>query len=189
MSSALALAMVGSAHADTIVTFADPATTGATPVFALTGNQLTGGWSGTGLTLLTPGLAAPNYLNATFQMTPVTVTLIVPGLFSTSAGSLSFFDGANPLLTISFQAGFLNSPFSFGASDFIGQGVAFSGPVVTSPFLDESFAFSFANYTPTAGGFTVTSAFTSSANPEIPAPAGFAGFAIGALVLARRRRS
>lgn len=184
-----ALGIAGAASADTICTFADPATTGATPVFSLTGNVLSGGWAGSGLNLLTPGLGVGDYPNATFQMTPLTVNLLFPGLYSTTGGTVTFLDQNSVLLfQITFLGGLLNSPLSFGASDFVGQGVTFSGPIIPNGLYDESFSFSFANFTPTQAGFNVTSAFTSSANVEIPGPATLAGLAVGGLVAGRRRR-
>ena len=83
-------AFVGSAQAATILTFADPADGPSTPLFTLAGGQLTGGWASgnTGLTLETPGLAAPDFVNAWFDFTPVTVTPTMEGL-SPAATALS----------------------------------------------------------------------------------------------------
>jgi len=60
----------------------------------------------------------------------------------------------------------------------------FSGPLVTTPLVDEAFAFSFANRTVTPEGVTWTAAFTSSAIPE-PSTAVLLG--VGLVILLRRR--
>ena len=54
-SSGFAVA-AASAGTITIATFADTAADSSTPVFTLAGDQFQGGWSSTGLNLLTPGL-------------------------------------------------------------------------------------------------------------------------------------
>jgi len=184
-----ALAVVGAAQADTVATFADPAASPATPLFALTGNVLSGGWSGSGLNLLTPGTPAPDYSNVTFTMTPLVVTPLLPGFATTNAGQIDFFDGANPIFRIEFDSGFLTSPASFGGSDFVGQNVRFSGAVLGGNVsTNEAFAFSFANPISSQTGYTVTSAFTSSADLRIPGPATLVGAGMGFLVAGRRRR-
>ncbi len=184
-----ALALVGAAQADTVATFADPAASPATPLFALTGPVLSGGWAGTGLNLLTPGTAAPDYTDVTFLMTPLVVTPVLPGFATTNAGRIDFFDGMNPIFTIEFDSGFLTSPSSFGGSDFVGQNVRFSGAVLGGSIAsNEAFSFSFANPIPNQAGYTVTSAFTSSAELRIPGPATLAGAGVGLLLAARRRR-
>lgn len=174
----------GAASAGTFATFADPSTSSATPLFVLAGNTLSGGWSGSGLTLQTPGSSAPDYANVTWQMTPL--TRIGPAPFSLfSGGNIQFFDSSNAMIfRIDFSSSYLAEPISFGATDFIGQNVVFSGPIVDSPTSAESFAFSFANQVATDDGMTATAAFTSSAVPTPGAAAllGLAGFT------ARRRR-
>lgn len=183
------LALAGAAQADTVATFADPAASPATPLFTLTGNVLSGGWAGTGLNLLTPGTAAPDFSNVTFTMTPLVVTPVLPGFATTNAGRVDFFDGVNPIFTIEFDSGFLTSPSSFGGSDFVGQNVRFSGVVLGgSAATNEAFAFSFANPISNQFGYTVTSAFTSSAELRIPGPATLAGAGFGLLLAGRRRR-
>ncbi|MCP4594836.1 MAG: PEP-CTERM sorting domain-containing protein [bacterium] len=170
------------AGAATIVTFADPAPDGSTPLFELNGPTLVGGWSGTGLELLTPGTPAPDYSDVTFVISPLTVN----ALGRAAAGAVFFFDAlTNPILTITFSEAQLNAPFGFGATEFAAMhDVVFSGPIIPTPLTDESFSFSFANQMPTPGGFTSTAAFTSSAVPE---PATLALMAFGAMGLIRRR--
>lgn len=187
---AAAALSAASAHAATIVTFADPAMGPDTPLFVVNTmtNQLTGGWTDIGLTLETPGLAAPNFANARFTMSAVTLTSPLP--FATlGPGQIDFWDSSNnPLMTITFSGGLLTSSFGFGASEFQGNSVTFSGPILGGDVLtDESFAFSFANPVATATGYQATASFTSSAT--IPAPAGLGAMAMGGLMIGRRRRS
>jgi hypothetical protein len=100
-------------------------------------------------------------------MAPVPVVQVYPGLYLASAGAIQFYDSANnPIWRIDFDSALLNGSLSFGASDFIGQNVTFSGSIIPTPLTDEAFAFSFANPIATPNGFTVTAAFTSSAVPE-----------------------
>lgn len=184
------VAGAGVANADTVATFADPSSGPSTPVFSLTGNTLTGGWAGAGLNLLTPGTPAPDYTNITFVMTPLIVMPLVPGFALTSGGQIDFFDGLTNIFTIQFDGGTLTSPSGLGGSDFVGQNVRFSGPVLGGLLsANEAFAFSFANPVAHQGGYTVTSAFTSSADLRIPGPASLAGLACGLLAVGRRRRA
>lgn len=192
LSAIGALALGAAAHADTVATFADPASGPSTPLFTLTGNTLTGGWSGLGLTLQTPGTPAPDYTNVTFTMTPLMVIPLFNGFAATTGGAINFFDGMNPILQITFAGGFLTSPTGLGATDFNSQMVAFSGPALGGLIpSNESFAFSFANPValPQGGGYTATSAFTSSADLDVPGPASLAGLGMGMIFAARRRRA
>jgi len=181
----------GSAHAATIVTFADPASGPATPLFEVNSStaQLTGGWNAPGLLLETPGLAAPNFPDARFTLSAV--SLLSPLPFAVlGPGQLDFFDSSNALLmTISFSGGLLTSSFGFGASEFQGNNVTLSGPILGGDvFTDEAFAFSFANPVATPTGYQATASFTSSAT-LVPAPAGLAALGLGGLTLLRRRRA
>ncbi|RMF83043.1 MAG: hypothetical protein D6744_05435, partial [Planctomycetota bacterium] len=151
--------------AGTIATFADPAVDGSTPLFLVDSATLSGGWSGSGLTLITP-ISGQIFENATFSMTPVSIS----GGGILSAGTIQFFediaDGGGLILQIDFDAGTLNLPFGFGASFAAGDNVTFSGPIIPGPLTDETFAFSFANPQPAGQqGTSYTAAFTSSAIP------------------------
>jgi len=186
------------ANADTVATFADPASTPATPLFSFNSvtGVLTGGWTGTGLLLQTPGLPAPDFANARFAMTPISSLSNFGGFYNMGAGQLNFVDSSNnPLLTISFASATMTYALGLGASDFVGNGVTFSGPIVGAfPLIsNEAFSFSFANpvgvgpvNTQGVSSFTVTSSFTSSAT--IPAPGAMALLGVGGLMATRRRR-
>ena len=175
------------AQSQTIATFADPSA-GTPALFTFNGSTLVGGWSGAGLNLLTPGLIAPDYNNATFSMSPVAAVPVgPPGFYNTGPGAVSFFDVFNnPLLTISFSSGSLSTAI-FGASDFSANNVVFSGPILGGATLSsEAFSFAFANQVGSPSAFTATSSFTSSA--VIPAPGAFALVGLGGLAAFRRRR-
>lgn len=189
---ALAALLVGSAasltRADTIATFSDPAVDGTTPLFTFSSDggagSLSGSWSGLGLLFQTPGLAAPDFNDARFAMAPVAATG-GPTNWTLGAGTINFTDtGGAPLMTITFASGALSSPAEFGASDFVGQNVVFSGPIIPGGLSQESFAFSFANPVGTIEDYTVTAAFTSSAVPE---PSAIALLALGAFFATKRR--
>ncbi len=169
------------ANAGTVATFFDPAPDGSTPLFTLDGATLSGGWSGMGLDLVTP-INSGFYPNATFTMTNLTVL----DLFGTlSGGTIQFKDSiGNPLLRIDFNEAKLFQPVGFGASTFAGENVVFSGPIITTPLIEQMFSFSFANQSPAPNGASWTAAFTSSAVPE---PATLILLVIGGLVAARRR--
>jgi len=188
-----ATALVGSTQAATILTFADPASGPSTPLFQLSGGQLTGGWaSGSlGLTLETPGLAAPDYPNAWFDFSPVTVTPTgTPPFFTLGAGQIRFYEfgGVVPIATITFSGGLLTDALGFGASAFAGFDVEFSGPIVgPGTPSNEAISFSFANQVGAPTDYTATASFTSSAD-NIPAPASAALLGLGMLLVLRRRR-
>lgn len=190
--AALAAGGASVAQAETIATFADPSPSGATPVFTFASaggaGTLSGSWNGLGLNLLTPGLGAPDFADAQFTMPAVAATG-GGNIWALGAGSVSFFDSSNnPLFTISFQSGTLTSPVGTGASDFVGDNVTFSGPIIPAGSLtNEAFAFSFANPRGTIENYTVTSAFTSSAD-RIPEPSSLALIALGSAIGLMRRR-
>ncbi|NOX59533.1 MAG: PEP-CTERM sorting domain-containing protein [Planctomycetes bacterium] len=166
----------------TVATFADPATSSATPLFEMVGDKLSGGWSGAGLTLQTPGLPNIDYTDAKFTMTEITVNMDE----TTTGGMVSFFaSNDDPLFTITFASGEVNGDLGFGAADFVGNDVTITVPGFPFTLFDEAFSFSFANKVTTPNGFTVTAGFTSSATPE---PASMTLIAIGAAFVLRRRR-
>lgn len=184
-------AAASASNAMTIATFADPSL-GVPSLFEwnATTSTLTGGYTGTGLTLETPGLPGGDHPQATFSMAPMVATMVVGQVALFGPGSVQFFDSAaNPIFTISFDSAVLNSSLSFGASDFTGFNVSFSGSILEGLVpSEEAFAFSFANPVSTQNGFTVTSSFTSSAT-LVPTPGSVAMMALGGACLTRRRRS
>jgi hypothetical protein len=197
--SAIAVAVMfaagaSSAHAVsvTIATFDDPALGAATPLFQRNGLTLDGAWGGTGLLLQTPGSPAPDYPNATFVMSQLVVVNDFGAFANMSGGNIQFFDQFNaPILTMTFTGASLSNILGLGASDFLAQNVTFSGPIVAgfATITAEQFSFSFANPIITdSTHYTATSAFSSSANAEIPAPAIGSVFAISGLIALRRRR-
>ncbi len=167
----------------TVATFSDPALDGSTPLFELSGTSFTGGWFGLNLNLDMP-ITGSVWHDATFTLTPLTVT--GPGVLDD--GTIQFFksaaDGGGLALQIDFNTASL-APFGWGASDvFLGQDVTFSGPGIPPGLTSETFAFSFANPTPTSDGFTYTASFTSSAVPE---PSSLLLLALGVVKVLRRR--
>lgn len=183
MSAVAALLGSGSVGADTVTTFADPAIDGSTPLFERSGDTLSGGWSNTGLDLITP-ISGDVFPDAVFSMTDLTVG---PG-GALSAGVIEFHDfapGGVLLLRIEFDSALLFEPFGFGASEMSGQNVIFSGAIISAPLVEQSFAFGFANPVTTPAGATWTASFTSSAIPE---PSVVCLLALGAAAVCARRR-
>jgi MYXO-CTERM domain-containing protein len=169
--------------AQTVATFADPATDESTPLFTAGIGTLSGGWTGAGLDLVVP-IAGMTFADAVFEMDPV----VINPDDTLGAGTIRFYEDpgmANLVLQIDFDGGELHEPFGFGASFVSADNVTFSGPVITTSLEDEHFSFSFANpHFTTIDETTYTASFTSSAVPE---PATFALAAVGALCLMRRR--
>jgi hypothetical protein len=172
----------------TVATFADPAPNASAPLFSLTGNTLSGGWSGTGLSLDVP-VAGVVYHDATFAFSDLTV---LDGDGTLSGGTIEFFDSlSNSVLTIDFvgaqMLSFSEPPitviFGFAAADSANHDVSFAGPGVPGGLTEELFAFSFANPRTVGETTTWTASFTSSAIPE---PASLVLLALGAAVLRRR---
>lgn len=189
LAGVAAATFCGAANADTLATFADPSPGGAMPLFSYQAGILSGSWLLPGLTLQTPGLAAPDFPNATFVMTPLATIVALPGVTIMFGGSIQFFDQLNtPILNISFAGATLTNGISFGASDFVGQNVTISGSIVPYPVTQDAFAFSFANPVGSVSQFTATAAFTSSGTLDVPAPASAALFGLAGLSVTRRRR-
>lgn len=190
--SALALgfvAVTATSQAFTVATFADPAVNGSTPLFTFDSgaNTLDGGWTATGLTLLTPGWAAPDVTDAQFTMSTLALTPVVAGVYTTNGGTINFTDAlSNAVMTITFGSGTFVANNGVGGSDFSGNNVTFSGPGI-SGWSGETFNFSFANPEFNGNIATYTASFTSSAVPE---PATMVALASGVgLLMARRRRN
>ncbi|HPM84382.1 MAG TPA: PEP-CTERM sorting domain-containing protein [Candidatus Anammoximicrobium sp.] len=172
----------------TMVTFADPADDASTPLFTFDGAQFQGGWTGLNLNLLTPGLPLTGDIpDATFTMTTLSATQIVPGYYSLSGGTIEFFDASSVLVfRITFQSASLAPDIGFGASDLALQNVVFYDPAQpTQPFGQDRFAFSFANDAQVGDLSTWTASFTSSAIPE---PASMVLLVAGGLLISLRRR-
>ncbi len=190
----------------TIATFEDPAENSSTPLFKVDFNteRITSEWddnSHTGLNLNVVYSGTPPYTDAFFTMTDpggapgVEYTHGIGG-GDTSGGIIKFFNpGDNPatddpLIQIDFDSATL-SPTSLGGVELFGNDVTISGSEIEiggAILTDEAFSFSFANQVllPEEGGFTATSAFTSSAVPE-PATLALLGFGSLSLILRRRR--
>ncbi len=187
------LSAVSAAHATsvTIATFDDPSLNANSPLFTRNGSVFSGGWSGLGLLLRTPGTPAPDYADATFTLSPLTVVSDFGPFAFLSGGFVQFYDSSNnPVLRVDFSSAALSNVFSLGASDFNANNVTFSGAAVAGMTLSaEQFAFSFANPSITdTTHYTVTSAYTSSADAVIPAPGTALIAGVLGLGAARRRR-
>jgi hypothetical protein len=173
-----------SAASVTLATFADPSPGSSQPLFQVSSGILSGNWINLpGLTLQTPGLDGGTYPDAQFRMTNLTVG--AGGVLS--GGSILFQDSAsNNLFTINFDSGQLFEPIAFGSSDFSGNNVTLTGPIVPAGLSDEHFSFAFSNRDTSGNGTTYTAAFTLSGVPE-PASLGLLG--CGMALLAMRRRA
>ncbi len=153
-------------------------------------NQLSGNWTDLVDGNLVVNVGGTTYFNSSMTMAPVTATPVVavPGFYTLDRGSITFTNISTPnYLTIQWTGGVFLTGAGFGAN---GPGVVtFSGSAVGSQAASwdqESFFFSFANSRTSQGITTYTSSLTSSAVPE---PFTMAALALGAgLVAARRRR-
>jgi hypothetical protein len=189
----------------TIATFADPSGNSGNPLFTVNflGGTLNGGWADgkTGLTLEIPctGYTIENgnaFHDVWFEMTQVGID----AFGNTGGGEIDFYahgTTTNPLLTISFESGFV-SRYGFGANElFTTDNVTIESSKITNTLSEEEFSFSFANkkkLPANPNGFTATAAFTSSAAVEInthsvPEPATICILGLGALSLVRRKNS
>ncbi|MCU0315025.1 MAG: PEP-CTERM sorting domain-containing protein [Fimbriimonadaceae bacterium] len=129
--------------------------------------------------------------NSSIVMAPVTVTPgAIPGLFTAGPGGVSFSDASGEYLKIDWDSATFFNGLLFG-----GQGatnnVRFSGTAVDgfgpASWTSRQFSFALANARPgpTANTTTYTASFTSSAVPE---PFTMAALALGAGMIAARRR-
>lgn len=188
---ALAAVACASQASLTIATFSDPSLSASNPLFAWdsAANTLEGSWSGTGMTVQTPGfIGGGSVSDAQMVFDQVSLTPIINGTFyKMGSGRVRFFttDINNPFLTITFNSGSFLNPFLSGASSLNADGVSFTGPNVPTGLSDEQFSFSFAN-PETSGSVThFTSSFTSSAVPE---PLSIIALGAGLAALGRRRK-
>ena len=185
-------AAIANAQSSTIATFQDPAVSSDTPLFFFNTatNILTGSWTGPGLNLHTPGFVGGGTVsNAKMQMDPVAFTPVgSTGIFTGGAGQVKFYtnDVNNPFFVINFTGATLFNPLNFGASEFAGSSVSFSGTNVPAGLTSEQFSFALANpRVGQEGGLLYTASFTSSAVPE---PATMTALALGAAAMLRRRK-
>lgn len=192
LMTALVLGSAVAAMADnsvTFATFADPSGNAHNPLFVhdRAAKTLSGAWGNAGLTLIAPGaVGAPTVTNAKFNTTTLALTQVIPGLFATGPGSISFSDSSNnPLFTISFDSATYVEGLGAGASTLRGQNITLSGPLVPPGTTMTQFNFALANQTNVGNTTTYTASFTSSAVPE---PATMVALGAGLLALARRRR-
>ena len=163
----LAVAASASAETVTIATFQDPSSSSLNPVFFFNSdtNQLSGGWSFTGLTLDTIGGV---FEDATFSLAAL------PGVSANDvgAGTIDFRNSDDDIIfTMDFDSAFLSID-AFGATEFnASNDVTFTGSILPDLVQAESFSFAFANQAAVGspGSYSATAAFTSSAD-VIPEP-------------------
>lgn len=188
----LVLAMTASAFAGLqtvkIAAFADPAAGSAEPLFTVDYGQgsLTGGWSGSGLTLNVP-VTGDSYDDVTFTMTYMTFAANGQGAYYTDNGPgvIRFYDESTEVLTVEFDRIYIQGRNSgLDAQDVYGDNVKISGIGIGS-LTDEQFGFTFANVVTNGDVVTASASFTSSAVPE---PTTLAILAVGGLFLRRRSK-
>ena len=189
--AALAVSASAMANSNTMVTFADPAANASSPLFTFNTNTniLSGSWTGNGLTVRTPGINGGVVENAKFVTTNISLVQVPgSGIYTGGSGRVTFYTDSveNPFFVVDFTGATLFNPLNFGASEFNGSTVNFSGPGVPAGLTSEQFSFALAN--PTMAGNTInyTASFTSSAVPE---PASMTALALGAAAMLRRRKA
>lgn len=187
------LAIASASHATfTLATFADPSN-GNPFLFKwdTVNNTLSGAWTGTGLTLDTPGfVGGGSTVDAKFQMDSVSLTTVIAGtLYNMGGGSINFTDSSNnSVMSISFAGGVFLNPLNAGAASSQGHAVSFSGTNVPANLTNESFSFSFANPTTVGTDIYYTASFTSSAD-VVPEPATILALGAGIAAVVRRRKA
>lgn len=186
----LVFAMTASAFAGVqtvkVAAFADPAAGSAEPLFTVDYGQglLSGGWSGSGLTLDVP-VTGNSYDDVTFTMTDMTFAADRGDFYTNNGpGVIRFYDGNTEILTVSFDRIYIQGRNSgLDAQDIYGDNVTISG-IGMENLSDEQFGFSFANVVTNDDIVTATASFTSSAVPE---PTTLAILAVGGLFLRKRK--
>lgn len=194
----ICLSTASIAHASfTVGTFADPAAGSSQNFFVFqrvspTSGTLDGAWLIDGLHLLTPGLAAPDFFNARFELRNAqgSTGLLLndpfnSGTMESGAGFIRFFDASNlTILRIDFDKAFLAGN-AFSAGFGMGGDVEMSGLIGEPGWDDEHFGFAFTNFQPVnSNTVSMSATFTSSAVPE---PGTVAALGLGATALLRRR--
>jgi len=197
----LMLMLLSSAQAVTVATFADPtanSSTSSNTMFTidLVSHTINAGWPDL-LPNLNLEIGDTTYYDAYFTMTTVSYAGNIYG-GTTGGGTIKFFKNnqnsiSTPLIQISFQSASI-SPYSLGAANQFfapGSNVVITGSEVTGSLTNDAcFSFSFANQMPKNGdwnnGYTVTAAFTSSA--EVPEPASLGLFGVSWLMVLIRKR-
>lgn len=191
----LGLAGAVSAQSFTLATFADPTLDATTPMITFLSSNtnplnlsgtLSGSWTGSGLTLITPNLPGGPFANARFSLATAGGGAISVSNGAVSAGVVTFRNSANAVLfSINFQSAVYNNS-GVGGNFLINSGISFTnGLLNVSNFTNGAFGFAFANPTTSGNQITYTASFTSSAVPE---PASLAALGLGAIALIKRRR-
>lgn len=186
---AASIGMVAAAEAFTFATFSDPTIGQGNPtaMIFVAGGELSGGYDGVSLQTLSGTVTASFEVTGPGGAGGVAVTEVAPEFWALGAGAVRFFTGSDSnVLTITFESGSLTEN-EFGANEFQGDVVSFSGSSVVQAYTNEAFGFAFANPRVNANGKSYTASFTASVD-AVPEPASLGVLGIGALALIRRRR-